>query len=118
MEADEEVEESDQQKNLTRLLHFLRTHICLILPSQSPRETAKEAEEAKAAETVEADEEVAELYNTNLPNSPTSPLPVLSPFPFHSNPLPAPSPRATSKEVEEEEAAEWAEVTEEAAESY
>ena len=63
---------------------------------------------------MEADEEVAELYNINLPNSPTSPLPVLSPFPFRSNPLPALSPRATSKEVEEEEAAEWAEVTEEA----
>ena len=50
MEADEEAEESDQQQDFTRLLHFLRPQIFLILPSQSPRKTAKEAEEAEMSQ--------------------------------------------------------------------
>ena len=35
------------KNNLTGLPYFLCPHICLILPSQSPRKSAKEEEEAE-----------------------------------------------------------------------
>ena len=58
------------------------------------------------------------INRKTLPDSPTSLVPTFARFPFPSGPLPAPSPCATSKEIEEAEAAERAETTKEAAESY